>query len=169
MTAPKSPMPDLVDLVVEDPRWAEHDFSGLAEKVCVATLSHLNLLGGNHEIAVLACDDARIKNLNSDFRAKPQATNVLSWPSVDLAPETEGMMPELPENAAELGDIAIAYETCKSEATAQNKVFTDHISHLLAHGTLHLLGYDHVREKDAVLMEGLEVQILAKLGIADPY
>ncbi|MFT5744462.1 MAG: putative rRNA maturation factor [Paracoccaceae bacterium] len=69
----------------------------------------------------------------------------------------------------ELGDIAIAFDTCKREAADAGRTMADHCSHLIVHGTLHLLGYDHERDADATLMEGLEIQILGKLGIADPY
>jgi probable rRNA maturation factor len=69
----------------------------------------------------------------------------------------------------ELGDIAIAYETCLREADAAGRAMADHTTHLLVHGTLHLLGYDHERGGDATLMEQIEVEILGKLGIADPY
>jgi len=121
-----------------------------------------------YEIAVLGCDDARIAALNGDFRAKPQATNVLSWPSADRAAGAPGGRPALPA-PGELGDIAIAFETCTREAAAQGKPFAAHVSHLLVHATLHLLGYDHITAQDAALMEGLEVEILATLGVPNPY
>jgi probable rRNA maturation factor len=69
----------------------------------------------------------------------------------------------------ELGDIAIAFETCEEEAAAHGKTMHDHVTHLLVHGILHLLGYDHIRDPDAELMEATEVRILAKLGLDDPY
>ena len=161
-------MPDLVDTVIEDDRWQAVGLAKLAEKACKATLRDLDLDPGEHEIALLGCDDARIAALNADFRGKPVPTNVLSWPSEDLTPDDDGGDPLEPEDA-ELGDIAIAYDTCTREAADQGKPFADHVTHLLVHGCLHLLGYDHVSDKDAARMEGLEVQILAKLGIQDPY
>ena len=80
-------------------------------------------------------------------------------------------MPEPPEPGfeAELGDIAIAYETCAREAAEAGKAMRDHTLHLLVHGTLHLFGFDHERDRDATLMEGLETEILGKLGVRDPY
>ena len=146
----------------------------MAEHVCSTTLRHLNLAPDQFEVSLLACDDARISVLNADFRGKPSATNVLSWPADDLAAESDGGTPERPEAGLEgmpeeLGDIAIAFETCTREAQEQGKAFSEHVTHLLVHGCLHLLGYDHIREQDAALMEGLEVEILATLGLADPY
>ncbi|MEL7181678.1 MAG: rRNA maturation RNase YbeY, partial [Pseudomonadota bacterium] len=120
---------------------------------------------------LLACNDARIAVLNEDFRGKPRPTNVLSWPSDERAAAIDGEMPAPPRPGPdnELGDIAIAFETCKREADAAGKPMRDHTLHLLVHGTLHLLGYDHERDRDATLMEGLETEILGKLGIPDPY
>jgi len=161
-------MDDLVDVLIEDTRWEAFGLKELAQDMCAASLNMLELDGDDFAIALLACSDARIAELNCDFRDKPAATNVLSWPEVDLSAARDGGSP-LPPKEGELGNIAIAYETCQSEARAQNKTFKDHVSHLLAHGTLHLLGFDHIRQKDAALMESLEVKILAKLGIADPY
>ncbi len=174
MTTPQNPMPELVDLVIEDDRWETLEIGTLAQKACTATLAALKIDTTGCEIALLACDDSRITALNSDFRDKSGPTNVLSWPAVDLASEVDGGVPDLPEIDATtepgfLGDIAISYETCMAEAADQGKSGVDHVTHLLVHGCLHLLGYDHVREKDAALMERLEVAILANQGIADPY
>ncbi|MBK5932716.1 rRNA maturation RNase YbeY [Rhodovulum imhoffii] len=163
-------MDDLVDTIAEDPRWQEAGLPALAERACRATLNHLGLDPAGVEICLLGCDDSRIAALNAEFREKPRPTNVLSWPSRERAAGADGGRPDLPEGPlCELGDIAIAWETCAREAEAQGKPFADHVSHLLVHGCLHLLGYDHIRPGDAALMERLEVEILAKLGIADPY
>jgi probable rRNA maturation factor len=169
MKALTNPMGKLVDVVIEDARWDAIDLVDLAEKSAVASLHMLNLDPSRYEIALLGCDDVRIAVLNGDFREKPHATNVLSWPSQDHSAKIDGDMPPMPSEPMDLGDIAIAFGTCALEAETQNKPFSNHISHLLAHATLHLLGFDHIREKDAALMEGLEVKILASLGIADPY
>ena len=164
-----------VDIILEDPRWGAADLVGLAQNAARATLVHLGLDPGAFEISLLGCDDARIAVLNADFRGKPQPTNVLSWPETDLSTEADGDTPALPGPAvhgagdAELGDIAIAYETCAREAAEQGKPLGDHVTHLIVHGVLHLLGYDHIRDKDATLMEAIEVAILGKLGVDDPY
>ncbi len=160
-------MADLVETVIEDARWEAVNLAVLAERGCRATLKALKL-NGNFEIVVMGADDTRIAALNADFRGKPQPTNVLSWPSAERGAATEGATPSAPE-PGELGDIALAYETCVTEADAAGKSLPDHAMHLVVHGCLHLLGYDHVRDGDATLMEGLETEILASLGVADPY
>ena len=106
----------LTDTINEDTRWEEAGLDALAERAATAALRHLALDPTDFEIAVLGCDDARIAVLNTDFRGKPAATNVLSWPSEDLSPEQDGDRPDLPQPDEEephhLGDIALAYETC---------------------------------------------------------
>jgi probable rRNA maturation factor len=161
------------DLVVEDPRWDAMGLSALAEPAIAAVLARLGLAAAICEVTVLACDDARIAGLNADFRGKARPTNVLSWPAEDRAADQPGAMPAPagpdPTGVIELGDIAIAYDTCAGEAAAAGRPMADHVTHLLVHGTLHLLGFDHERDADATLMEGLEVEILGNMGIADPY
>lgn len=168
----------IVDISVEDPRWQQADLGGLAEAATQATLVHLGLMPGDFEVSLLGCDDARIKLLNGEFRDQGKPTNVLSWPAVDLAANTDGAVPFAPEKdemafagdgKIELGDIAIAYETCVREAAEQGKTLPEHTTHLIVHGVLHLLGYDHIRDKDATLMEMNERVILGKLGHRDPY
>lgn len=164
----------LVDLVMEEPRWAEIDLPGLAEHAARMVLNDQDMVPGEWEISVLGCDDARIAVLNADFRGKPTPTNVLSWPAQELASEEEGGEPWFPEpflpgERDSLGDIAIAYETCAREAIEAGKTMADHVSHLIVHGVLHLLGYDHIRDGDATLMEETEVRILAQMGIVNPY
>lgn len=158
-----------VDCVVEDARWV--DIDALALTASDAVLDRLGLEPSAFEISVLACDDARIAALNEGFRSKSKPTNVLSWPSDERAAAIDGEMPIPPQVGpdSELGDIAIAYDTCAAEAAAAGKPMREHTLHLLVHGTLHLLGFDHERDRDATLMEGLETEILGKLGISDPY
>lgn len=158
-----------VDVIIEDPRWSDVDLEALASKAEAGVFSEL-ALEPDLEICVMACDDARICDLNAEFREKPTATNVLSWPSEERGAVEDGGQPARPEGPdPELGDIAIAYETCLREAEDAQKSFEDHVTHLLIHGMLHLLGYDHIRDRDATLMETLETKILGKMGIADPY
>ncbi len=164
----------LTDTQCEDPRWAAAGLEALAETSARAVLRHVALEDAAFEIAVLGCDDARIAVLNADFRGKPTATNVLSWPSEDLSADEPGGAPEtaLPDSEDEphhLGDLALAYDTCAREAADQFKRFDAHVTHLLVHGVLHLLGYDHIRDEDATLMEGMECEILGKLGLPNPY
>ncbi len=160
-------MPDEVtaDCVIEDERWERAGLNTLAERAVGATLGWHGIGG---EVVILGCDDARIAALNADFRGKPRATNVLSWPAVEHVSRAPGARPEPPAQE-ELGDIAIAYETCVAEAGAQNKPMADHVSHLLVHAVLHLLGYDHLNDDDAETMEQIERLILGDMNIPDPY
>ena len=119
---------------------------------------------GEAELAVMLTDDAGIRTLNSNWRGIDKPTNVLSFPAL---PPTG---PAGPEDAPRmLGDIAIAYETTRKEADDEQKPFDHHLSHLAVHGFLHLIGYDHETDGDAETMETLEQEILAQLGIPDPY
>ncbi len=160
-----------IEVLTEDNRWTDAGLSALAKTACTAALCELSL-NADYEISLLACSDARVAELNAEFRGKPTPTNVLSWPTEERGAPIPGMIPQLPDGAShelELGDIAIAFETCVREAKDADKLFHDHVTHLLVHGTLHLLGFDHTNDPDAALMEGLETRILAKLGIEDPY
>lgn len=164
----------LTDTVIEDDIWANSPLPDLAERAATATLKHLGLKATDYELCVLACGDARIAELNGDFRDKPRPTNVLSWPSQELGAEEPGETPFAPEPEDDfephhLGDIAITYGVCEREAAEQSKSFDAHVTHLIVHAVLHLLGYDHIRDPDATLMERLEVEILGNLGLPDPY
>jgi len=173
----------MIDISIEHARWSELDLPVLSERAVRATLAHLGFDPDLYAVSILGCDDGRIALLNAEFRDKPAPTNVLSWPAQDLAAEEEGESPYVPDETPQddpfemeedeegiaLGDIAIAWETCAREAAEAGKSMPDHVTHLLVHGTLHLLGYDHLRDKDATLMETIEVAILGKLGVADPY
>ncbi|MBB3993367.1 putative rRNA maturation factor [Sulfitobacter undariae] len=164
---------DALDIVFEAGAWSTDEFTPLAQGAVIATLRHMALEADACEITLLACDDARIAELNAEFRGKPTATNVLSWPAQPVAPPSEGQAPPAVERGFddmfELGDIALSYETCAREAAESGKPFSDHLTHLIVHGVLHLLGYDHETDGDAALMEGLEVEILGNLGLDDPY
>jgi len=119
---------------------------------------------GEAELAVMLTDDSGIRALNRDFRGIDKPTNVLSFSPPRSGPDYgEGAHPR------PLGDIAIAYETMRKEADDGSKAFDHHLSHLAVHGFLHLIGYDHETEEDADAMEALETEILAQLGIPDPY
>lgn len=171
---PPVPIPRvMIDIVIEDDRWAALDLETLASRAVAATLAHQSLDADAVEMTVMGCDDARIADLNADFRGKPRPTNVLSWPAEERGAARDGDPPLAPEpdfdGMLELGDIAISYDTCHAEAEAAGKPMADHVTHLVIHGLLHLLGYDHERDGDATLMEGIEVKILGKLGLDDPY
>ncbi|MGR3323583.1 MAG: rRNA maturation RNase YbeY [Pseudooceanicola sp.] len=159
-----------VEVIHEDPRWREAGLDRLSEAAFAAVTARIGGAAAEWEVAILACDDARIAALNADFRGKGAPTNVLSWPSEERGAEAPGGHPAPPDPLdPELGDIAIAYETCLREAEEAGKPLADHVTHLIVHGVLHLLGYDHERDEDATLMEGLETAILEDMGLADPY
>jgi probable rRNA maturation factor len=167
-------MEPLVDIVLEDDRWEAFGLEALADKAARAALDELGFGVEGFSFCVMGCDDARILELNGDFRGKAKPTNVLSWPSEERGAEVAGDLPEAPEpgeadDPESLGDIAISYDTCAAEAEAAGKPLADHVTHLVVHGLLHLLGYDHVRDADGDLMEATEVRILARLGLSDPY
>ena len=167
-------MEPLVDCVIEDERWQAFGLEPLALRAVQAALAELHLPEAGFTVVLMACDDTRIATLNADFRGKPTATNVLSWPAEELAAETEGDTPARPQpgdadDPESLGDIAIAWDTCAREAIAAQKPMAGHVTHLIVHGLLHCLGYDHIRDGDADLMEATEVRILATLGLSDPY
>jgi len=112
------------------------------------------------EVSVVLADDRFVTGLNRDYRGLDRPTNVLSFPAGSIGPAV---------GLALLGDVVIACETVRREAAAEGLAFADHLAHLLVHGTLHLLGYDHEREDQAQAMEAREVELLADLGVADPY
>ncbi len=122
-------------------------------------------LGRSSEAAVVLTDDAGVRVLNRDYRNKDRATNVLSFPAFDADD-----MARLPVDAPLfLGDVVIALETATAEARAEAKTATDHLTHLVVHGMLHLLGHDHETDDEATIMEQLEVNVLGQLGVPDPY
>ena len=114
---------------------------------------------GAAELSIVLTDDAEQRVLNRDWRGIDKSTNVLSFPQIEPFGPVSGL----------LGDIILARETLEREAAEQAVSFEDHFTHLVVHGFLHLLGYDHMDDDEALAMEGLETQILAALGVADPY
>ena len=145
----------MIETIIEDEGWSGllSEPQALAEACLAAAKAAEPAL--EREIALLFCDDEAIAALNARFRDKPRPTNVLSFPSG----EEEGF----------LGDIALARETCAREAEEKNIPLRDHAAHLIIHGMLHLIGYDHEDEDEAVLMEGRETEIRRAMGISDPY
>ena len=142
-----------ITLIVTEPKWRRT--RGLLPRLKRAATRALVHTG--HEdgtLTILLADDEKLRALNAAFRGKNKTTNVLSFPA----------------SADEyLGDVAIAHDVTLKEANEQNKSFTDHATHLVVHGVLHLLGYDHEKTRDAKIMEPLETAILSELGIGDPY
>jgi probable rRNA maturation factor len=150
-----------VDIEIEDPAWlaAEPETEALVWRAAQAVLdAHEDIEG--HGIVILLADDDSVRVLNRDFRQKDHATNVLSFPAVSSL----GANPE-----GQIGDIALAFGVCQREAAEQGKSLAHHLQHLVAHGVLHLLGYDHQDDDQAEAMEAFEREILAGLDVPDPY
>jgi probable rRNA maturation factor len=150
-----------VDIEIEDEAWmkAEPEVEALVWRAAQAVLDAHEDIDGNG-IVILLADDDSVQTLNRDFRQKDYATNVLSFPSV-ISP---GANPE-----GQIGDIVLAFGVCQREAIEQGKPLAHHLQHLVAHGVLHLLGYDHQDDVEAEAMETFEREILAGLDIPDPY
>lgn len=146
----------MIDIEIEEPAWtrAQPDAEALALRAAQAVLDGEGAVGEG--VTLLFTDDATVQDLNARFRGKDAATNVLSFPA-----------PPNPER--HLGDVALAYGVCAREAAEQGKPLAHHLQHLVAHGVLHLLGYDHMSDEEAEAMEGLERIVLAGLGVPDPY
>jgi probable rRNA maturation factor len=151
-------------LVVAECWQNEPDAEAVIQRAIAAAAGSVDADVGDAELAVMLTDDPGIRTLNSNWRGIDKPTNVLSFPA--LQPEGARMPGDAPRM---LGDIAIAYETTRSEADAEGKPFEHHLSHLAIHGFLHLIGYDHENDAGAEEMEALETEILEQLGIPDPY
>ena len=123
------------------------------------------------ELSVVLCDDALIHKLNNDYRHKDKATNVLSFEGLDQSEVEQYLQSnaEVPERPFSLGEIYIAYETVMRETLSAGIPFRDHFIHLVIHGILHLLSYDHIKDDEAEIMEARETELLNNLGIDDPY
>jgi probable rRNA maturation factor len=151
-------------LVVADGWQSEPDAEAVIQRAIATAAEIADADTGEAELAVMLTDDAGIRTLNNNWRGIDKPTNVLSFPAL---PPTG---PAGPDDAPRmLGDIAIAFETTRAEADDEQKPFDHHLSHLAVHGFLHLIGYDHEQDDDAEAMEALETEILAQLGIPDPY
>jgi probable rRNA maturation factor len=142
-----------ITLIVTEPKWRRtRGLLPRLKRAATRALDHAGHEGGT--LTILFADDEKLRALNAAFRGKNKTTNVLSFPaSADDY----------------LGDVAIAHDVTLKEANEQNKPFADHATHLVVHGVLHLLGYDHEKARDAKIMEPLETAILSELGIGDPY
>jgi probable rRNA maturation factor len=148
-----------IDIIVESPKWAaQRSAKAVLRQAIAAAAAAVPRPTG--ELSVVLTDDAAIRTLNRTWRGKDQPTNVLSFPAPDS---------RIRGAPRQLGDIVIAYETTTREALAEHKPFRHHLAHLAVHGFLHLAGYDHEADKDAEAMERLEVAILARLKVPNPY
>jgi probable rRNA maturation factor len=152
-----------IDLLVEAGDWPhEKELRRLVEQAALAVFAEIgSIWSGKSELSVVFSDDAAIRELNAGWRGKDKATNVLSFPAFPVC--GGGALPPM------LGDIVLAAETVAREAGLEDKPLENHISHLVVHGLLHLLGYDHETDAEAEDMEAVERAALAGLAIPDPY
>lgn len=173
----------VIDITHSCPRWdaALGDAAGLCRRAVFAALDAVadkapnefpgglsDAAGRPVEISIVLADDATIAGLNLQFRDREGATNVLSFPA--LPSENEPHYSAGPDGPPVLlGDVVLAFETIAAEAEDQGKQLGDHFTHLVIHGILHLLGYDHLDEAEAQTMEQLEIRVLGALGVPDPY
>ena len=157
-----------VDVLFDCPDWAKSRISARKRIHDVLNMTWNSIpkrpKGIIPELTVTLTDDKSIRLLNRDYRQKDKATNVLSFPMFET-------LEDIPSHAGDIpiGDIIIAFETMKREAIEQNKTLPDHFTHMLIHGFLHLLGYDHMNEAEAKHMESLEIRLLKKFSIGNPY
>ncbi len=149
-----------VDILVESPLWEGEPEHQAILRQAIATAARA-ASSKPAELAIVLTDDSAIRALNRKWRGRDEPTNVLSFPA--------GSARAVTDQAAHLGDIVIAYETSAREASGERKPFAQHLAHLAVHGYLHLLGFDHATEDQAVVMERLEAEILSHLGVANPY
>jgi probable rRNA maturation factor len=161
---PSFALPITEVMIVADCWQAEPDAEAVIHRAIQTAAGMVDSGMGEAELAVMLTDDSGIRTLNRNWRGQDKPTNVLSFPALQPPAGRE------PDDAPRmLGDIAIAYETVRREADDEQKPFGHHLSHLAIHGFLHLVGHDHEKDAEAEDMETLEREILARLGIADPY
>ena len=147
----------MIEVEIESDGWTDAlpDAEAVVERAASAALG--DVAG---DLVVLLTDNSAVQLLNAEFRDKDKPTNVLSFPGGDM---------QMPGAPVHLGDIVLAFGVCRDEAAAQGKSLTNHLTHLVIHGVLHVLGRDHADDAEAEAMEAEERTLLASLGVADPY
>ncbi len=166
-----------VDIAIKSKKWlVEQNIANFIRKTCqkLITLTDLHKFSqklSTCELSISLVSDAQMKKINFKYRNQNKSTNVLSFPTLDKNEIHKFGLKKaiLSHKCLFLGDIIISYETTKKESLAQKKEICDHISHLILHSLLHLIGFDHENENDAKIMENLEIKILKKIGINNPY
>ncbi len=158
-----------IDLAIQDPSWEE--LTGIEDLLLTAAKTTLMMAvlprkceDRPLEISLVLANDDLVRILNNEYRGKDKPTNVLSFAAMD-----ENNMPDIQDGPLNIGDVILSYQTVEKEASEQDKFIQDHAAHMIVHGVLHLLGYDHEKDDDANVMESTEIRILEKLGIQNPY
>lgn len=158
-----------IDISISEPEWNASflDVDAVARRAMSYTLDMAilpkEIIGRDLEASIVLANDDLLHVLNREYRGMDKPTNVLSFATLD----SDDPLPE--EGPFPLGDIILSYQTIDREAQEQGKFFKDHFTHMVVHGTLHLLGYDHQTEDEATIMETLEIRILEKMNIQNPY
>lgn len=167
---PDSELTHDIIVIVDKPCWKKPklQWSTIIQPVVLETLNQAKWTH-KAEISILLTDDSKMTTLNRTYRSVNKPTNVLSFPSLDILEISNLIKGSGVQETIILGDVVLAYETIEHESIQQNKTFLDHLLHLVVHGVLHLLGFDHEKDKDAAIMESLEVKILSCLNIRNPY
>ena len=164
----------VTEIAIDSILWAEHKVSinsELFNKIIEAVMSFHPAMKNqvkNFELSVLLTDNSKITSLNHEFRAKNAPTNVLSFPEHNFILYNQVDFSQM-NNYIYLGDVAFAFEKIASEAKEKNIAFLNHFTHLALHSILHLIGYDHINDEDANLMERMEIKILQLFNIDSPY
>lgn len=158
--------------LLHETSWPQGDWEGLSERATTKTIAatpHGDLAStpATIEISIRLTSDAEVHALNRQYRGKDKPTNVLSFPMVQ--PDLIDSLANTDDGEVLLGDIVLAFETCDREAAERDVPLEDHATHLIVHGVLHLLGYDHMTDAEAEAMEAIERDVMAALGLHDPY
>ena len=166
----------IANIVLKDDRWKKLPLKKMAVTSLNLIVDDVLKKTSDFEISILATNDPGVIYLNNNFRGYNYATNILSWPEHRYQRKKPGSFPQLVSTSVVhsyglnfLGNLAISFDRCSIESLEGNLAFEDHITHLLIHGCLHLVGFDHENELDAKLMEDIEKKLLSKLGIRNPY
>jgi len=165
-------MLSVIDVALDSEGWPAEDWDARAQRAVGATVSvsphaHLATTAASIEISIRLTSDAEVQALNRQYRGKDKPTNVLSFPMVQ--PDLIAGLANTDDGEVLLGDIVLAFETCEREARERGVALEDHAAHLIVHGTLHLLGHDHMNDAEAEAMEAIEQAAMAALGLHDPY
>ena len=166
----------IANIVRKDDRWKKLPLKKMAVTSLNLIVADVLQKNNDFEISILATNDPEVINLNNNFRGYNSPTNILSWPERRYERKKPGLFPQpvskshiYSDGLNFLGNLAISFDRCSIEAAEGNLAFEDHLYHLLIHGCLHLVGFDHENELDAELMEDIEKKLLSKLGIENPY
>lgn len=163
-----------IDIITESSLWQEQSnhLETLSKQAldvaAIKAAPSLDVSNIPFSISLVLADDAFVRILNAQYRNKDKPTNILSFPAIDLL-DDDSLQYDAYEDDVPLGDLVLAYETVAKECEEQNKSFEDHFRHLIVHGYLHLVGYDHIEDNEAEKMEALEIDILAACGVKNPY